>query len=580
MYKLFVALRYLRANKVIYFSIAGVALGIMVMIIVTSVMGGFSRDIQARIRGLQSHLVIRPAWQDLFVGDYETLVRQLRDIPHVTGAAPRIEYIGWLGFRGVHRDVMLIGIDPKDEEKTSQLAGFFARGHKEKFDFAYDDGVLPEHPGLVVGSEIYDYEGANVVLQTAKQDQQPVYLRGDFTIVGTFKSGMAEYDSKYVFMDLGAMQQFLKLDRVVNVIAIAVEDYARNGAEARRAVVNALHDRFRCRTPSTHEVGMCGRFRVRTWEQERSVLLQAVAIERGIQIIILFCIVIVAGFNIVAIYTMMVRAKTRDVGILRSLGATRGGVTLIFLISGGLCGLFGSIFGIAGGTLIATYLNEIVGFVRITSRELNRLAWDGPAYAPGVLGLSLAFYAHGFAALIGSWLSLYKAWRPRYGLWAGLTALLVGAGSLLFYGWAGSYAARDFDDPDLSPGLAWLIAGIAAGAPLAWALVRMATERWRELFFGGFVRIMGTVLYSAYAIFVVGAAAVAAALLATRPPSTFSGWDLFPRQVYYLDRVPVLIDPTTVVGIVLATLFVSLVFSIYPALRAASYNPIEAIRDE
>jgi lipoprotein-releasing system permease protein len=94
------------------------------------------------------------------------------------------------------------------------------------------------------------------------------------------------------------------------------------------------------------------------------------------------------------------------------------------------------------------------------------------------------------------------------------------------------------------------------------------------------VRIAGTILYSGFTLAVVAAATVSGALLIVQPHRLFPGWDLFPRQIYYLDEVPVLIDPMTVVGIVLATLFVSLVFSIYPALRAASYNPIEAIRDE
>src|SRR5258706_15483199 len=92
--------------------------------------------------------------------------------------------------------------------------------------------------------------------------------------------------------------------------------------------------------------------------------------------LLLSLVILVAGFNIVAIYTLVVRAKTRDIGILRALGGTEGGVTSIFLMSGGLCGLFGSIFGITLGLLLALNLNEILDFIRVVSREMNRMGLD------------------------------------------------------------------------------------------------------------------------------------------------------------------------------------------------------------
>ncbi|MBI2930843.1 MAG: ABC transporter permease [Planctomycetes bacterium] len=585
MYKLFIALRYLRANKIIYFSIAGVAVGITVMIIVTSVMGGFSRDLMARIRGMQAHLVIKPRFQDLRILDYEAIVKDVRAVPHVAGAAPRIEYAAWLIFRGSPNTVALMGVDPALEGTASELSRFFANGGKRTFDFRFDDGVGPERAGLVVGSEIPAFESAQVTLRTAiTGGTWGTYLpTDDFTVVGRFKSGMAEYDSGYVFMDLDAMQRFLKFDRTVNTIAVEVDDYEKHGDEVRRRVVEAFHPHNPgCRSLRDHAFGQCGSFRVHTWKEARASLLQAVEIERGIQIIILFCIVIVAGFNIIAIYTMMVRAKTRDVGILRSLGATRGGIILVFLLSGGLCGLFGSIFGIAAGTVLATYLNEIVGFVRITSRELNQMAWPSRTFEAGKVWLPLVLYVPALVSLVASWTTLYKPLHSaprRVWIGAGLAALFFLGGSAAFYAWAPDYKP-EYDDPSLTPRLAWWIGGAGAALILGWTLVRLLTDRWHETFAGGLLRVMGTFLYSGLAVAALGPACVSAALLATQPPRQFPGWDLFPRQIYYLDRVPVLIDPGTVIAIVLATLVVGVTFSIYPALRAASFHPIEAIRDE
>jgi len=131
MYKLFMALRYLRAHRIIYFSIAGVAIGIMVMIVVTSVMGGFSRDIQKRIRGVQSHILVRGlSYQDTFA-NHDELAKRIRGVPRVTGCAPRLEYLAWLTLSGVgdrtggqagrFPDVQVLGIDPEQEQGTGEL---------------------------------------------------------------------------------------------------------------------------------------------------------------------------------------------------------------------------------------------------------------------------------------------------------------------------------------------------------------------------------------------------------------------------------------------------------------------------
>ncbi len=599
MYKIFVALRYLRANKVIYFSIAGVAVGIMVMIIVTSVMSGFSRDILTRVRGLQSHFVLKSRWADRYIDDYDVLVKEMRGIRGVAGVAPRIEYAAWLSYRGSPRNVMVVGINPEDERGTSDVERFFANergdtqgaprdGFKGSFDFLYPDGTPPEKPGIVVGSEIFPVLGMPAMLQTVRKGDTPMVLGCPVIVVGSFKSGMAEYDSTYLFMDLKAMQtEFMRLGPphirrpMVTTIAISVKDYEREGAAIKQSILETHHRHRPCGATEMHKVGYCGAFYVQSWEEVRSILLQAVAIERGIQVIILFCIVIVAGFNIIAIYTMMVRAKTRDVGVLRSLGATKGGVTSIFLVSGGLCGLFGSGFGILLGTLVATNLNEIVGFVRITSRELNRLAFTpGPDAVRATSVAAVAVLLAAFVLLLISWRGLYKSFSARAWIWSGLAASLAAGGCAIFFSWAGTYKPVPGDDPSLPKALPWILGAVACGLILFWTVVRQATDAHREKFLGGFVRIAGTVLYSLLALVLFGMLAVSAALLIVQPNRVFQGWDLFPRQVYYLDKVPVLIDPVAIVFIVLATLGVSVIFSIYPALRAASYNPIEAIRDE
>ncbi|HLG42226.1 MAG TPA: ABC transporter permease, partial [Planctomycetota bacterium] len=382
MYKLFMALRYLRANPVVYFSIVGVAIGIATIVVVNSVMSGFSRDIRERIRGMQSHLVIKGRSADIHLDDYEALLAKIRALPHVAGAAPRVQTYAWLGYTGREADAVVIGIDPAQERGASKVEEFFRRGEKRNFDFLYDTGEKPTHSGIVVGSELAKLFGGRAIgaapgLMTAsRRGTVPQLFNSNFEVVGNFNSGMNEYDTGFIFMDLEAAQRFLRLRGptqrpVISYIAVNIDDYARNVDSVRMAVLDLLHDREPCRLPDEiHAFGFCGSYVTRTWEEEKRNLLQAVAIEKGLQVVLLFFIILVAAINILTIYTLMVRAKTRDIGILRSLGASTPGIAQVFLTSGLLCGLIGGVFGSIGGLKTAVNLDSVAEVIETGSRDL------------------------------------------------------------------------------------------------------------------------------------------------------------------------------------------------------------------
>jgi lipoprotein-releasing system permease protein len=572
-------------------------MGIMVMIIVLSVMGGFSRTMKERIRGVQSDIVVRSRSHDLVFLDPDAYAADLRRIPNVTGCAPRLEYLIWMTSRSVGRrevretmrfpDFLLVGIDPEQERGTGDLPDYFAKGEPGKLDrdtFKSKEGELPV---IVAGSEVTGtFNFPKVVLQSARQGTDlPMWLAKDFQIRGWFKSGMAEYDSKLLFAPIEAVQRMLRFtgspdDTLIpyaNVLAVGVKDFRKNAAQVREDILAALHKREPCKSPEDHEDGICRNFMIRTWEEERSTLLAAVEVEKGIQSIILFCIVIVAGFNIIAIYTLMVRAKTRDVGILKSLGGTPGGITSIFLLSGAACGLAGSIVGIGLGLLLSLNLNGIVDFVRISSRELNRLSLQ-----PGsgtVLWSTLLYFA-ALGALIVSWIGLYRRWKGAACIPAVLTGLLFAGAALVFFTWIPAYMPRQDYDWPIPRGVRIWIAVISGGLPIAWCLFRRVAEGLYDTPWGHLIRMTGTVLYSALGLAAVGAFSVALSLLLLKPDRRFQGYDLFPRNIYYFDRVPVEINPESIAWVVALTLLVSVIFSIYPAIRAARTDPIEAIRDE
>jgi lipoprotein-releasing system permease protein len=594
MYTLFMAFRYLRAHKIIYFSMVGVALGMLAMVVVTSVMSGFSRDMRAKIRGMQSDIVVTSVEKNLWIQDYEGLCADLAKVPNVTAVSPRIEYVAWLGRGGRRTPIQIVGVDFERERRVSELPRFFAQGGKLDFSTKPDSGRETQFPGVVVGDQYYG--GPRTGMITAKDAVVPMLLVKDFEITGTFKTGMVDYDNGYVFVELRDAQQFLKTAEsgdqkaTVNAIAVAVDDYARNGEEARKAVLDRIHERNpdSCSSPELHRgtprsFGRCGLYRAMTWEQVKAPLLQAVNVEKGIQIIVMSLIIVVSGFNIIAIYTLVVRAKLRDIGILRALGASEGGVLAIFITSGGLCGLFGSIFGIILGLLLALNANEVEGFIRVVSRELNRLAYST---ADGAVGYATAWATAGSLLLAGvavvwTWTSFYRERQPTPWGRILLTLLALGHAAAWSTAWAPSYRPiGEASDPDLGGEFQfWAVAGAAAVwivLMAAWRLLDRCRRHPSWIFFG----FAGTIVFSALLLAVASTFSIALSIAMAQPASHWRGLELFPRNIYYLDQIPVFIDYPLLFGIVAMTLVVSLVFSIYPALRAARANPIEVIRDE
>jgi lipoprotein-releasing system permease protein len=593
MYKLFMAFRYLRAHRILYFSIAGVAFGLMTLVVVTSVMGGFSRDLRARIRGMQAHVVVVPGQKSHWIGDYEQIAAELRKVPHVLGVAPRIEWEVWLGYTGTFKDAHVVGIVPEHERKVSDLETYFKKGSvKEGLVFRPPGLPVPENPPAVLGSELRELRTFGMT--TARYAGGPIFLVKSFENVGFFRSGMAEYDANYVFLELEAAQDFLKVGAgegaraMVNALAIKVDDYDENGRAAFAGVVEGLHRWNPCDYPEDHRPGYygarCGQYRIMTWEQTRRVLLAAVDVEKAIMIIVLFMIVIVAGFNIISINTLVVKAKTRDIGILRALGATEGGVIAIFLTAGVLCGFFGSVFGIGLGLLLSTNINEIADLIRIVSRDLNRVTLDPASWmnvVPRGSGwLISAALQLAIAGLIWTWLVLYKE-RIRHPvgriLLTGVVLTLSAWGATA---WMPGYRRIEDYDPAI-PGFArWAVVG---GAAMFWVLLTVAwrgLDRFRNrpawVFFGA----AATLAFSAILVMLSAASAIVNSIVTMKPEPGWAGLELFPRKIYYLDRIPVFVDYQALGVIVVLTLLISLVFSVYPAVRASKADPIEAIRDE
>lgn len=422
MYKYLLGWRYLRTRYIALASIISVTLGVATMIVVNAVMAGFSDKMRDRLHGVLSDVVVEGTSFDGFanVREVMALVREIGG-DRVEAMAPAIETPGILSFyygsERLTKLVQIIGVHPEERAKTGDFAEFLfdeagrtippsftvTQRHRERSDAGQVlndlrrseesdpsieallerqiDREVPDH-GAILGYALATYhqpgipddiylapEGSKVVLTFPGTGQGIQPARDEFTTVGFFKSGMSEYDSSFVYVPLERLQ-FLcgMIDGEGNGRVNQIQVKVQPGTDLDVLAADLAGALF-AKWPT--------RFRVQTWEQKQGPLLAAVAVEQSILNILLFLIIAVAGFGILAIFSMIVVEKTRDIGILKALGASTSGVRGIFLGYGLLLGSVGSGVGMVGGLLFVHYINEIEAGL---SSLLGRKVFDDAIY--------------------------------------------------------------------------------------------------------------------------------------------------------------------------------------------------------
>ena len=342
MYKLFISLRYLRSRKISFFAIAGVAVGVMTLIVVMSVMNGFDQELRSRIRGTLAHIVILKGGM-CGLEDYKQVIKKTKTFEHVTACSPYVEGPALIKLRGRKEFVYFKGIDPNAEASVGDFESYITpfgnrpddllKTHGEKNTASTFGGtellrLVPGEPEKDPGSFIQN--GEQVVLVTLKEwDKISVKA---FVVAGKFKSGMYDFDKNYVYIPLAVAQELVgsKEKDGVTGISVKLDDYR---------YANQVRDKLQA------ELGF--EYYVQTWEDARRTFLTAVMMERRVMAFILFFIIVVAGFNILAILTMIVLEKSKDIGVLKALGATTQGIMSIFLLNGLLIGSIGASVGVA-----------------------------------------------------------------------------------------------------------------------------------------------------------------------------------------------------------------------------------------
>ncbi len=335
-------LRSMRGRKRVSFTatiaVVGVAIGVAALVIVLSVMNGFSGMIWDRLLGINAHITVRKAYSER-IEEYGPLLRTLEEHPEVVGASAFIQSEGFVlrrppGGEVISSGVLARGVDAERALKTNDLSDYLWAGQVDlsprQVEGKRADGmvigrVLAEKLGAMLGSEVR----LGIFSKEMLLGQTPPLRR--YVVTGIFNTGYYEFDSGLVFISLGAARRDLQWDDVVTGIRLRLQDpfAADRVGEKLREVLRQVYPGL---FPSS-------------WMSQHSNLYVWIRLEKWFSFLALSLIVMVAGFNIISILTMNVSERRREIGILKAMGATPRSVGRIFTLEGLSIGLAGVLLG-------------------------------------------------------------------------------------------------------------------------------------------------------------------------------------------------------------------------------------------
>jgi lipoprotein-releasing system permease protein len=399
-YRWFLSLRYLRARKTNLIGIGGIFVGVGALILILSIMTGFLEETRRSVRGSLSDILVMPrfGWDPTRPVPTEPskLLAELRADPRVEAAAPHLVWYCMVAKEGENSGnflhilsdsqrgnvgaVQLVGVDIPDEfaatEFKTALERVPMRGSKvddpanpfavpEKFD------ATPFEKGVVLGEKLYYNlglrRGDRVTIVSFVEDpgRTDRFLTPSrtYVVVGTFRSKENEMDMERIYLERSELSSFLSLPVQFSEVLVKVKDFERDG----EALRDDLGLRLAEQGLTTGLLDVDGRFvEVRTWQEFRGVLLGAIENERVLMAIMLSLVLLVAGFTVFAILSMMVTEKRRDIGILTALGATPRGVMTSFLMIAFWDALIGAVLGAFFGTWGALKIDAVERWLSAT----------------------------------------------------------------------------------------------------------------------------------------------------------------------------------------------------------------------
>ncbi|HKS58663.1 MAG TPA: lipoprotein-releasing ABC transporter permease subunit [Steroidobacteraceae bacterium] len=399
-YEFLIGRRYLRAsrgNRFVSFistiSMAGLAIGVAVLIVVLSVMNGFEREVRERILSLTSHASITAYSARL--SDWQDAARRVRDNPSVVAAAPFIEDQALLIGNGARTSgAVVTGILPAEERNVTAVADKIVEGSFES--------LQPGEYGIVLGSELakaLDVTlGQRVVLVTSLRTTTPAGVMPRmraFKVVGLFSAGMYEFDRNLAYVHIGDAARLYRMGDDVSGLRLKLTDLF--------AAPHIVRDLAR---------SLGGAYYIDDWTRKHANFFRSIQLTKSALFLILLLVVGVAAFNIVSTLVMVVKDKRSDIAILRTVGASPRSVLAIFLTQGVAIGVIGTLAGVLLGVLISWNLESLIhGLERLLGLHfLDAKVYyisDLPARVEWSDVLKISLTAFGLCCLS----TLYPSWR-------------------------------------------------------------------------------------------------------------------------------------------------------------------------
>jgi len=397
-YEWMLALRYLRAKRqesfvsvISGFSLVGIALGVATLIIVMSVMNGFRHELLKSILGLNGDVTVQSVTRPM--ADYDIVAQRLRVVPGVTRAAPMVDGEVMASQNGVNTGVLVRGLSAPDLKSLTIVSKTLTSGALE--GFAGGDQVII---GAGLAQKLDLHPGSSITLMALKGNVTPFGTTPrikTYTVAGTFRIGMTQYDTGFIFMPLHEAQLYFNAEGNVSGIEVMVSDPDHDLSMLPRLMQAAGRDT-----------------RLIPWQDTNSNFFEALTVERNVMFLILTLIILVAALNIVSGMIMLVKDKSADIAILRTMGASRGAVMRVFLIAGASIGVIGTLLGFVIGVVFCANIENIrQALSRLTGTTLfdptiyflSRMPAEmdpGEVTAVVVMALVLTFLA-----------TLYPSWR-------------------------------------------------------------------------------------------------------------------------------------------------------------------------
>lgn len=401
----FIAYRYLRSSKqegfisvIAWFSLIGIALGVATLIIVMSVMNGFREELLGRIIGLNGHMSVMT--KGVPFTDYDKITQIVNKVEGITAVYPVIERQAMLIYRNQARGLMVRAIKPEDLAQRKMVADNIRDGSLKSYGTFEHEGEktswvavgkrLADSLYLKIGDKITIVSPEGNVSAFGTLPQQKTFYVG-----AVFEVGLNDYDKSVVFIPLDAGQSLFKLPEGISNLEVFVDN------------PDAVHARG---IKVTNAIGED--YQIFDWQNANNGLFQTVQVERNVMFIILTLLILIAAFNILSSLIMLVKDKTRDIAIMRTMGATQKNITTIFMLAGVSIGVIGTLLGVSVGLAFALNIERIR---EVLQKMLGTELFNAEVYfltqLPCKINVTEVIITVAIALLLTFLSTLYPSWR-------------------------------------------------------------------------------------------------------------------------------------------------------------------------